>query len=146
MKRLQKQAWKDVVILSFLTLVMCFAFYSMVLTNAKGIHYLFICIIVGIPVGIFTILKQIKIERDFDERERHIRQKAGRASNWTFVSFMGIVSFSVFLLIGGKGAIPVWVFPVSFIVGNHIAGCVGNFTLLIQCSRENDNSIEGGAA
>ena len=146
MNRLQKKAWTELVA-AFVTIVLItipgILFLSV--RNAQGLDYLLICLIAGTPAGLIAYLFETKNLRKYDEREQAIIRKAFSVSACVFIFYLLAFSFISFFSIGGKQTIPVVLMPIMVLTGVFLGQCTQSFIILIQCTKEDDES-KGGAA
>jgi uncharacterized membrane protein YkvI len=136
MNRLKQRARQEFigVTVSSIILLICFSF--MVAGNAKGASYLVICLIAGVPTALICILKQLKFEKQLDEREIAMYRNANLWSVWAFVGYLLMFCLSVFFLVGGSGQSPVWLFPAMLFSGLLIAQATQSAIILIRCAKE----------
>ncbi len=143
MSKLQKSAWINLsgVTLSTLISMLCFAVLAK--TNAKGMDYVIICILVACiitPVA-YWYYKKKSIESGFDERENIIYQRAFNISAFGLVIFLGLVCIIPFFIIGGGNAIRVIYLPIIFVSAIFIAQFVHSLAIIIQCAQEEENGL-----
>jgi len=137
MNRLQKKAWKELIACGvMLILITIPGFLFMAKINAKGLHYILICLIIGVPSGVVAYLFETKKLKQFDEREKELIQKANAISFVCFVIYLMAFSYAAFFIIGGKGNISVVTFPIMVFSGMFFAQCVQSAIILIQCEKE----------
>ena len=108
----------------------------LVRTNASGPVHLMICLIVGLPFGLYCYLRQLAEQKRLDEREKQIAQKSFTIATYAFVTFVGCSAFIVFFMVGGAGQVPVYTLPAVFIGGFGVAQFTESAAILIQFARE----------
>lgn len=138
MSRLKKKAWTEFIACSICILITIAGTLLMAHTNAKGLEFLLIWVIVGVPTGFFIYVWEQKRLKQFDEREREMIQKAFSASMLAFVLYLLTLSLASFFLIGGGGLVPVVFLPLMFFSGLFFAQTIQSFILLMQCAKEDD--------
>ena len=138
MNRLQKKVWKELLLVTICTIFIILAMFSMAQRNVKGIGYIIICLIVGIPTGIFGFIWELKEFCKLDERERKIYQKAFRCACGGLLIYQFCFAFFIFFAIGGKGNIPVLSFPIMFFTSVFVAQSIQSVVILIKCALEED--------
>lgn len=138
MNRLQKKAKSELIGMGICTLVTIPCLLFLAARNSQGIVYLLICLFVGVPAGFITYLKQMKLLKQFDEREKSILQKAYYRSTGVFIFYLTILSFAIFFTVGGGGLVPVVVLPVMVFAGLFIAKCTESFMILAWCAKEDN--------
>jgi hypothetical protein len=138
MNRLKKKAKTEFIASGVCTLIIIPLFLFMAHTNAQGLEFLLIWILVGIPTGLVLYLCETKKLKQFDEREKEMIRKAFSVSMMVFALYLLTFSLAVFFGIGGKGNIPVVFMPVMLFTGIFLAQAVQSFILLMQCAKEDD--------
>ena len=138
MNRLQKKAWTEFIACGACVMITIAGTLLMAHTNAKGLEYLLIWVIVGAPTGLVCYFWEMKKLKQFDERERAIIQKAFSASMMIFTFYLLTFSLAAFFLIGGGGSVQVVFMPLMFFSGLFIAQTAQSFILLMQCAKEDD--------
>jgi TRAP-type mannitol/chloroaromatic compound transport system permease large subunit len=136
MNRLERKAWFELVGVAGCVLVtgVCLAF--MVRSNAKGLDTLLIGAGAGLVAGLIAYLRLISAEAKLDEREKEILRKAFIWASRTLTLVWGASAFIVFFTVGGKGVVPVYVLPMTFLAGLFMAQFVQSAMVLIQCTKE----------
>jgi len=141
MNRLQKIAWIELAAVTFCMAVTGAALAVLVRLNASGAGYLMVCLIAGLPVGLFGYLHNLAEQKRLDERERQIAQKAiaqkaFALSSYAFVMLIGCSAFIIFFMAGGAGQVPVYTLPAVFVGGIFVAQFTQSAAILIQFARE----------
>jgi len=136
MTRLQRNAWIELGLMALFTLVNCFLLKFLVNSNARGVLYVVILILVGCIVGPPIFYFCYKDESKYDEREKMIRRKAFSCSMFALVFFLVFICFVPFFLIGGQGSMPVYYLPIIFWGCILIAQVVMSSVILILCELE----------
>lgn len=139
MNRLQKRAKLELIMVVVCSLICFVCFSFLVYCNSRGLDYLLICLVAGIPSALAAIFQQRKFEKQLDEREIKIYRSANMWSTWVFVSYLMVFSLSVFFLVGGGGQAPVWYFPAMLFSGLLIAQTIQSAILLLGCDKEQSN-------
>ena len=103
MNRLKKKAKKEFIARGICTLITIPLFLALAHTNAKGLYFLFIWVLVGVPTGLGLYLWETKKLKQFDEREREIIQKAFSISMMAFTLYLLTFCLAAFFMIGGGG-------------------------------------------
>jgi len=136
MNRLQKKAWIELAAMTFCMGGTGAALAVLVRFNASGAGYLMVCLIVGLPVGLYGYLHNLAEQKRLDERERQIAQKAFALSSYAFVTLIGCSAFILFFTVGGAGRVPVYTLPAVFVGGIFVAQFTQSAAILIQFARE----------
>ena len=136
MNRLQKKAWIELAAMTFCMAGTGAALAVLVRFNASGAGYLMVCLIVGLPVGLYGYLHNLAEQKRLDERERQIAQKAFALSSYAFVTLIGCSAFILFFMVGGAGRVPVYTLPAVFVGGIFVAQFTQSAAILIQFARE----------
>ena len=146
MNQLKKKAKTEFIASGICTLITIPLLLIMAHTNAKGLDYLLIWVLVGVPTGLALYLGETKKLKRFDEREREIIQKALSMSMIAFTLYLLTFCLAAFFMVGGGGKIPVVFMPVMLFAGVFFAQCTQSFIILFQCAKEDDEEVEGGPA
>ena len=136
MNRLQKGAWIELAIVVFCVLIGAVCFAGLVASNARGITYVVILLVVGCIVGPPIAYFSYKDECKYDEREKAIRRRAFWWAAGAMIMFLCIVCFVPFFLIGGGGNMPVYYLPIIFWGCLMIAQVVQSSVILFKCTME----------
>ena len=136
MNRLQKKAWIELAAVTFCMAATGAVLALLVRLNASGGYNLIICLIVGLPVGLFGYLSHLSEQKKLDERERQIAQKAFALSSYAFVTLIGCSAFILFFTVGGAGQVPAYTLPAVFVGGIFVAQFTQSAAILIQFARE----------
>lgn len=136
MNKLQKKAWIELAAVTFCMSVTGALLAVLVRLNASGGDSLIICLIVGLPVGLFGYLHHLSEQKKLDERERQIAQKAFALSSYAFVTLIGCSAFILFFTVGGAGQVPVYTLPAIFVAGIFVAQFTQSAAILIQFARD----------
>lgn len=145
MNQLKKKAKTEFIASGICTLITIPLFLIMAHNNAKGLDFLLIWVLVGVPTGLGLYLWETKKLKQFDEREREIIQKAFSISMMAFTLYLLIFCLAGFFMIGGGGKIPVVFMPVMLFAGVFFAQCTQSFIILFQCEKEDDEQQGGDA-
>ena len=138
MSRLKKKAKTEFIVSGVCTLITIPLFLFMAHTNAQGLEFLLIWVLVGIPTGLILYLWETKKLKQFDEREKEMIQKAFSISMMVFALYLLTFSLAAFFLTGGGGNISVVFMPVMFFSGIFLAQGTQSFILLMQCAKEDE--------
>ena len=138
MNRLQKKAWKELIVSGVSLIWTAFLLFYMAHQNVQGIGWLVLCIVVGVPTVLILFLDDAKKLKQFDEREKDLLQKAFYVSMQTFVAFLLSFSFLFFFGVGTGGKVSVIVLPMMILVSLFLSKCTESAILLFQCTKEND--------
>jgi hypothetical protein len=138
MNRLKKKAKTEFIASGVCTLIIIPLFLFMAHTNAQGLEFLLIWILVCIPTGLVLYLCETKKLKQFDEREKEMIRKAFSVSMMAFTLYLLTFCLAAFFMIGGGGRIPVVFMPVMLFAGVFFAQCTQSFIILFQCAKEDD--------
>ena len=139
MNRLQKKAWTELIACAVMIILIAIpSFLRMAKTNTKGLDYLLICLIVGVPAGLVMYLLEAKKLKQFDEREKELIRKAENISLGCFIFYLLAFSVAAFFIIGGKGSIAVVTLPIMVFSGMFFGQCIQSAIILIQCEKEDN--------
>jgi len=138
MNRLKKKAKTEFIASGICTLITIPLFLALAHTDAKGLDFLLIWVLVGVPTGLGLYLWETKKLKQFDEREREIIQKAFSVSMMAFTLYLLTFCLAAFFMIGGGGRIPVVFMPVMLFAGVFFAQCTQSFIILFRCAKEDD--------
>ncbi len=139
MNRLKKKAWTELISCGIgFVLITIPLFLVMAHTNARGLEFVLIWVIFGVPTGLVMYLWEAKKLKQYDEREREIIQKAFSFSMMIMVLYLMGFSVAAFFLIGGGGSVPVVFMPLMFFTGMFLGQAVNSFIILMQCTKEDD--------
>jgi hypothetical protein len=111
-------------------------FLFLVASNARGLIYVLIYLVVGIPVAMIAVLEQRRFEKQLDEREIMMYRSTYMWGFMTFAGYLFVFCYSVFFLIGGGGQAPVWYFPAMLFSGLLIAQTTQSTILFFWCDKE----------
>jgi hypothetical protein len=138
MNRLKKKAKTEFIASGICTLITIPLFLALAHTDAKGLDFLLIWVLVGVPTGLGLYLWETKKLKQFDEREREIIQKAFSVGMMAFTLYLLTFCLAAFFMIGGGGRIPVVFMPVMLFAGVFFAQCTQSFIILFRCAKEDD--------
>ncbi len=136
MNKLQKKAWIGLVSTTVFVVLAGIGVGLTVHLNAKGIVALMSFLIAGLVAGLLSYLRNIRVQAEFDERERKIVYKAFAISSYTFILFYCLASFIIFYIVGAKNSIPAYTLPVLLIIAIFLFQFVQSAVILIQFTRE----------
>lgn len=136
MNRLQKNTWIELVSLTLCVAAAGVMLARLVRSNASGPIYLIVCLLVGLPVGLFGYLVHQSELKKLDERERQIARRAFVLSSFAFVMFIGCSACILFFTVGAAGSIPVYTMPAVFLGGVFIGKFTESAFILIQFAKE----------
>lgn len=136
MSRLQKNAWVELGLMVLITLIVGICFKVLVYTNAQGIEYVIILILVGCIVWPPLFYFAYKDELKYDEREKMIRRKGFFWSVFAVVFYLIFACQVPFFIVGAQGNIPVRYLPMIFWGCLLIGQVVQSSVILILCELE----------
>ncbi|MBN1817971.1 MAG: hypothetical protein JW828_11475 [Sedimentisphaerales bacterium] len=139
MIKLQTRAWIELAVVIWLAAICAGCFVLLVRLNSRGLDTLLIGGIAGLIAGLIIAVHQTRIDRQYDEREKQIRQKAFSWASKAFVVLFGVISFVAFFTVGGKGTVPVYFLPGLFFGCLLFAQFVQSAVILIQCALEDND-------
>lgn len=141
MNRLQKSAWFELVVVAVAALVGPLLFYLMARSNATGISYVLISVVVGSITCLVALLVSRKkgFEAGFDEREKAIYKRALIWAMYGLGAALGLACIIPFFVLGGKNVIRVYYLPVIFFGVLFIAQFIHSATVLILCTLEEED-------
>jgi undecaprenyl pyrophosphate phosphatase UppP len=136
MSKLQKHAWVNLIVTCICVVISILLFYDLRRSNAQGLDFIVIMIIVGGLTGLPIFLFIKKVESKYDEREKAINKKAYVWATYAMMGYAFFVGFTAFLVIGGNGVLPVFYLPMFLFVGLFIGQLVQSAIILILLARE----------
>jgi len=136
MNKLQRNAWIELVSLTFCIAAAGVILGRFVRSNASGPVYLIIALLAGLPVGLFCYLQHQSELKKYDEREKQIARRAFVLASYAFVMFVGGSACILFFMVGGAGSVPVYALPAVFLGGVFVGQFIESATILIQFARE----------
>lgn len=153
MSRLKKKAQGDFCRMCIMMILLLPSFGLAILLNFEGdIKYLFPALAGGGFIVAFTTFAKLRAKEEsvqsylqFDEREFYLFRKSQEWGNYCFVVFLSVAMMVLFLTAGSRGLVPVWIIPLILFSGIFLSETV-RFIILMNYAREDDRSIEGGAA
>ncbi len=153
MNRLKKKAWGDFRRACVTTILLLLAFGLIVFLDIEGgVRYLPRTLVgMGIVVGFSLYLKLRAKENDvqnylqFDEREFYLFRKSQDWGNFCFIAYMSVAMMIVFSLVGSRGLVSAWSFPLILLSGVLFSEVV-RFLVLMHYTKEDDKDMEGDPA
>jgi len=138
MNKLQKSAWRNLVGVTICVPVSIICHYLMARSNARGISYILIWLIVGSVGGLtmYLILRKKGLAAGFDEREKEISKRAFIWAANTLLVFLGCMCIIPFFALGGASDIPVFYLPVVFFCTLFVTQFAYSAAILIQFQLE----------
>jgi membrane protease YdiL (CAAX protease family) len=138
MNRLQKSAWFNLLVVTVLFPIASLGLFLLARTNAKGVDYLIIFLVLGSLAGLggYLLLRKKGFEAHFDEREKMIYKRAFEWSMIALLAFLGCVCFIPFFVVGGGNFVRVLYLPVIFLSTLFVAQFVHSASILILCALE----------
>ena len=153
MNRLKKKAWGDFRRICVVMILLLLGFCLIVFLDIEGgVRYLPRTLVgMGIVVGFSLYLKLRAKENDvqnylqFDEREFYLFRKSQDWGNFCFIAYMSVAMMIVFSLVGSRGFVLAWSFPLILFSGVLFSEVV-RFIVLMHYVKEDNKDLEGDAA
>jgi cell division protein FtsW (lipid II flippase) len=141
MNRLQKSAWFELAVVAVAALVGPLLFYLMARSNAKGIDYVLISVVVGSItfLAVFLVSRKKGFEAGFDEREKTIYKRALVWAVHGLGGALGVACIIPFWVLGGRNVIRVYYLPVIFFGVLFVGQFIHSAAVLIQCALEEED-------
>ena len=138
MNQLKKKAWKELVFAIVAIIWTAPLIFYMAHSNVRGLGWILLCVLVGIPVFVIVFLLEAKELKIFDEREKELIRKSSDVSIKSFFCYLIAFSFLSLFVVGGKGDVPVIILPMMVLTGLFLEQCVRSAILLFRCEKETD--------
>lgn len=138
MNRLKKKAYINLAFMTFCVIIAALGVGIGYRYNIKGPVPIISFVIPACLMGLFATIHEINKRTIYDERENKMIIQASRFGFSCFILFVMFSTFTIFYIVGGRGQIPAYVFPIIALIGLFVMGLADAITLLIFMTRESD--------
>lgn len=136
MNKLQKNTWLGLGIVVIGAFISTGLVTSVIAFDTQGLIYLIALGIACFIIIVFGTYFTYKDEREYDEREKMISQRASRWAAYVLIFFLTLACNVPFILIGWRGNVPTYYLLIIFWGSLLITTVVYSSVILFQCAKE----------